>query len=130
MTEFAFSVETIERQVAVDDLKDVASVIHYRMMARDGAPEFSADGYGAVQIGEPDASNFTAFDDVTVEQCKAWTFEALAANPNANRADDAEGDPATAPSIVAEMQAALQAQIDEKKNPSVLPGLPASWAAE
>ena len=130
MTDFSFTIETIERRVAVGDLADVASVMHYRMYARDGAPEFSSDGYGAVQLGEPDASNFTAFDDITVEQCKSWTFEALAANANASRNEDSEGDPATAASIEAEMQAALQAQIDEKKNPSVLPGLPASWAAE
>ena len=130
MTDFAFKVETIERKVSVGDLADVASVIPYRMLAQDGSPQFSSDGYGAVQLGEPDADSFIAFDDLTVEQCKAWVFEALAANANANRADDAEGDPATAASVEAEMQAALQAQIDEKKNPSVPPGLPASWAAE
>jgi len=130
MTDYAFKVETIERRVAVGDLADVATIIHYRMLAQDGAPEFSADGYGAVQIGDPSADSFTAFDDLTVAQCKAWTFEALAANANASRNEDSEGDPATAASIEAEMQAALQKQIDEKKNPTVLPGVPASWAAE
>ncbi len=130
MTDFAFKCETIERRVSVGDLADVATVIHYRMLAQDGAPEFSADNYGSVQIGDPDADNFTAFDEITIEQCKAWVFEKLAENANANRNEDSEGDPATAASVEAAWHASLQKQIDEKKNPSVLPGLPASWAAE
>lgn len=128
MTDFTFQTETTERRVTAGDLKDVVTAIHYRMFAKDG--EFTQDAYGAVRIGEPVADSFVAFDDVTKAQCKTWTFEAMAAEVNAQRADDAEGDPATAASIEADMKAQLQIRIDEKKNPTVLPGLPASWAAE
>ena len=126
MTEYAFKVESLERKPSIGDLKDVVVVIHYRMLAKDG--EYSADGYGAIQIGEPDAAAFTAFDDVTVEECKGWAFSTLAVNQNNGAEEDAEE--VTAADVEAAMKAALDTNIANQKNPPVISGLPTSWAAE
>ena len=75
MTDFTFRCESLDRKAQPDDAgrEGVIVISHYRLVARDG--EYSSDGYGAVQLAEPDGS-FTPFDDVTIAQVKDWTFEA------------------------------------------------------
>ena len=127
MTDFAFKVESFERTPTVGALSDVVTTVHYRMLAQDS--DFHADTYGAVSISDPDPASFVSFDGINENspEPKAWVFDALAENANAGRDENSEGDAATADSVEADMQAGLQAQIDELKNPTSLFGLPKSY---
>ena len=127
MTDFTFRCESLDRKAQPDDAgrEGVIVISHYRLVARDG--EYSSDGYGAVQLAEPDGS-FTPFDDVTIAQVKDWTFEALAKAQNAASGDDVED--ITGAEAEASLQAHLQIKIDNQKQPPILAGVPKSWAAE
>ena len=81
-------------------------VAHYRVDAVDG--EYTAGAYGSLGF-TPDATadDFIAFDDLTKADVIGWVQNALGGAEK-----------------VAEIEAALQAKIDEDKNPTVVAGLP------
>ena len=82
--------------------------IHYRFDLTDG--EYSKGAYGTVSgAGDPNAEGFIAFDSLTEETVKAWVIEALGGQEK-----------------VDEIEAALQAKIEEDKNPTSAVGMP--WA--
>ena len=84
--------------------------IHYRFDLTDG--DYSKGAYGTVSVaGDPNADGFIAFDDLTETTVKAWVTEALGGQEK-----------------VDEIQAALQAKIEEDKNPTSATGMP--WALE
>jgi hypothetical protein len=84
--------------------------IHYRFDLTDG--DYSKGAYGTVSVtGDPNADGFIAFNDLTETTVKAWVTEALGGQEK-----------------VDEIQAALQAKIDEDKNPTSSVGMP--WASE
>ena len=64
-------------------------------------------------IGSPDADNFTAFANVTKDQCKAWVLAVLAE-------EDPERNEDT-------LKAKIDAQIERKKSPPEKVGVPDSW---
>ena len=66
----------------------------------------SAGAYGSVGLSEPDPNNFTPYDQITKEQAIGWLKTAL-------------GD-----EKVASMEMALEAQIQEKLNPTHTSGVP------
>ena len=82
--------------------------IHYRFDLTDG--EYSKGAYGTVSVaGDPNAEGFIAFDSLTEDTVKAWVTEALGGQEK-----------------VDEIEAALQAKIEEDKNPTSAVGMP--WA--
>jgi hypothetical protein len=84
--------------------------IHYRFDLVDG--EYSKGAYGTVSVaGDPNADGFVAYDSLTEETVKAWVTEALGGQEK-----------------VDEIEAALQAKIEEDKNPTSATGMP--WASE
>jgi hypothetical protein len=84
--------------------------IHYRFDLTDG--EYSKGAYGTVSVaGDPNAEGFIAYDDLTETTVKAWVTEALGGQEK-----------------VDEIEAALQAKIEEDKNPTSAVGMP--WASE
>ena len=84
--------------------------IHYRFDLTDG--DYSKGAYGTVSVaGDPNAEGFIAYDDLTETTVKAWVTEALGGQEK-----------------VDEIEAALQAKIEEDKNPTSAVGMP--WAAE
>jgi hypothetical protein len=82
--------------------------IHYRFDLVDG--DYSKGAYGTVSVtGDPNADGFIAFDDLTEETVKTWVVNALGGQGK-----------------VDEIEAALQAKIEEDKNPTSSVGMP--WA--
>jgi hypothetical protein len=67
----------------------------------------TASCYGSVGLGEPNPDNFTPFSELTKEEVVAWVQEALGGEEKVN-----------------EIEAALQAQIDEQRSPSKAAGVP------
>lgn len=66
----------------------------------------SAGAYGSVGFGEPDPNNYTPFDELTKDQVIGWVKDALGAEQ------------------VASIESSLQAQIQEKLNPTHSAGVP------
>ena len=84
--------------------------IHYRFDLTDG--DYSKGAYGTVSVaGDPNAEGFIAYDDLTETTVKTWVTEALGGQEK-----------------VDEIEAALQAKIEEDKNPTSATGMP--WASE
>ena len=84
--------------------------IHYRFDLVDG--DYSKGAYGTVSVtGDPAADGFIAFDSLTEETVKTWVINALGGQEK-----------------VDEIEAALQAKIEEDKNPTSATGMP--WASE
>jgi hypothetical protein len=82
--------------------------IHYRFDLVDG--DYSMGAYGTVSVtGDPNADGFVAFEDLTEETVKGWVVNALGGQEK-----------------VDEIEAALQAKIEEDKNPTSSVGMP--WA--
>jgi len=75
---------------------------HYTVNADNGT--YSAGAYGSLGLERPD--NLIPFDQLTEEMVIGWVKEKF-------------GD-----EKVAEIEAALQAQIDEKTNPTKMAGVP------
>ena len=76
---------------------------HYTVDANDGT--YSAGAYGSVGFQRPE--NLIPFADLTEAQIITWTQEAIGGAEK-----------------VAEIEAALQKQLDEQRAPSVASGLP------
>ena len=80
--------------------------IHYRFDLVDG--EHSKGAYGTVSVtGDPNADGFIAYDSLTEETVKTWVINALGGQEK-----------------VDEIEAALQAKIEEDKNPTSATGMP------
>ena len=92
-----------------DDAQGVV-VAHYKVDGVDG--EHTMGAYGT-QSFTPDseADGYVAFADLTEATVVGWVQEALGGAEK-----------------VAEIESAIQAKIDEQKNPTVRAGLP--WASE
>jgi len=129
MTDFNFHIESLERRVLDTESgkQDAVSVVHWRMLAKDG--EFNANVYGAVPLGAVNPESFVAWSDLTPDHCKGWALAQLAMNKTAE-ANDPDAEVVTPEQMESWLQGVLQTQIDEKKNPSVLPGLPPAWNAD
>ena len=105
MTTFTWTIANLE--YTNDDAQGVV-VAHYRVDGVDG--EHSAGAYGSIGFTpDPEADGYIAFADLTEATVVGWVQEALGGDEK-----------------VGEIEAAIQAKIDEKKNPTVVSGLP--WA--
>lgn len=109
-TTYTWSYDQIERVLLEDSLADVIQTIHWRITGVDG--DFSDTRYGSVGVGAPDATDFTAFADVTQDQVKAWVLAGLESQ------DTTE----------ASLQAGIQESIDVQKTPTTATGNPANWS--
>ena len=103
-----WTISTLERNTSDGGVV----VAHYRVDAVDG--EYTAGAYGSIGF-TPDASadDFIAFDSLTEDTVIGWVQNALGGAEK-----------------VAEIEAALQAKIDEDKNPTITVGLPWATIAE
>ena len=107
MTDFKWSIANTE--YTNDDAKGVV-VAHWRVTGTDG--DHSASAYGTQSFTpDPEADGYIAFADLTEATVIEWVQSALGGAEK-----------------VAEIEAAIQAKIDEQKNPTVVSGLP--WATE
>lgn len=80
-----------------DGLTNVVKVIHWRFDMANG--QYSAWAYGSVALTAPDPASFIPYEDIT----EAWAIEAASSKLN-----------------MGEIRAALDGEIEKKKNPAVV----------
>jgi len=100
-TTFTWAISQLERETA----DGFVFTAHYTVNANDGT--YSSGAYGSIGFQRPD--NLIPFADLTEELVVGWVKEALGGAEK-----------------VIEIEAALQAQIDEQRNPTKAAGVP--WA--
>ena len=101
VTEFTWGIAQLERHTA----DGVVYTAHYTINANDGT--YSSGAYGSVGLEQPDPDNIIPFAELTPELMIGWTKEKLGGEEK-----------------VAEIETALQAQIDEQHAPTKAQGLP------
>ena len=99
-TTFSWSIANLERHTA----DGVVFTVHYTVNAEDGT--YSTGAYGSLGLEAPEPDTMTPFDDLTKEIVVGWVK---------NKFGDEK---------VAEIETALQAQLDEKHAPTKAVGLP------
>jgi hypothetical protein len=102
-TTFEWGVAQMERHTA----DGAVMTVHYTVDADDGT--YSAGAYGSVGLEQPDPEAMIPYADLTPETVIDWVQEKLGGTEK-----------------VDEIQAALQAQIDEQRTPTTAQGMP--WA--
>jgi len=85
----------------------VITTLHYTVNATDEDGTYSVGAYGSIGLEAPDASDMVAYDNVTEAQAVSWAQAAIGG------ADK-----------VAEIHAALDAQLAEKRTPTTGTGTP------
>jgi hypothetical protein len=99
-TTFTWNVAQMERHTA----DGIVFTVHYTVDANDGT--YSAGAYGSVGLEQPE-DNVIPYADLTPEVVIGWVKEKLGGEEK-----------------VAEIEAALQAQLDEQHAPTKAAGLP------
>ena len=102
VTEFTWAIAQMERHSA----DGIVFTVHYTVAANDGT--YASSAYGSLGLEAPE-SDPIPFADLTPEIVTGWVKDKFGAEK------------------VAEIEAALQAQIDEQRTPTKAQGLP--WAA-
>ena len=101
-TTFTWTVNTLERTVA----DGIVSVVHYSVSANDGT--YSAGAYGSIGLDAPAEGDDTIpYADLTEATCVGWAQDKLGGAEK-----------------IAEIEAALQAQIDQQRTPVTATGKP------
>lgn len=92
-----------------EGLEDVVFQIHWRRNATevDGDKAYFADTYSVLSVAAPSEDSFIPYEDLTEDMVIAWLEEGL---------------------NVETIDASLDAQIEEQKNPKVVT-LPLPWTA-
>jgi hypothetical protein len=98
VTVTTWAIANLERETA----DGFVFTAHYTVNAKDDT--YSAGAYGSIGFERPD--NLIPFADLTEGEVVSWVQEALGAEK------------------VAEVEAALQAQLDEQRNPTKAAGVP------
>ena len=99
-TSFTWAIANIERHTA----DGAVFAVHYTVNADDGT--YSAGAYGSLGLEAPDPDSMIPFDNLTEEIVVGWVKDKFGEEK------------------VAEIEAALQAQLDEKHAPTKAAGLP------
>jgi hypothetical protein len=99
-TVFTWGVAQMERILA----DGIVFTVHYTINANDGT--YSSGAYGSVGLEAPEG-NVIPYADLTQEIVVGWTKSKLGGDEK-----------------VAEIQAALQAQIDQQRTPTTAAGVP------
>jgi hypothetical protein len=99
-TVFNWRVANLERETA----EGVVFTVHYTISAEDGT--YSSGAYGSIGLEPPDPETMIPFAQLTEEIVVGWVKEKLTEEK------------------VEEIEAALQAQLDEQHAPSKASGVP------
>ena len=102
VTSFTWNIANLERETE----DGFVFTAHYTVSAADGT--YSAGAYGSIGFERPES--LIPFADLTEEQVIGWVKEALGGDEK-----------------VAEIEAALQSQINQQRTPTKASGTP--WAA-
>tara|TARA_R100001463_G_scaffold3552_3_gene14365 strand:- start:3683 stop:4033 length:351 start_codon:yes stop_codon:yes gene_type:complete len=112
---YTWEFPTLDTVPTEGDLKDVIKTIHWRVIAvsdseKDATGAYlSASIYGATSAGEAD-SDFTAFDSITKDWCKARVLKKL------GKTED-------------ELKAQLDTEINNLVSPAIVSKTPSGWSA-
>jgi hypothetical protein len=98
-TEYTWGVAQMERQT-----NGIVFTVHYTVAASDGT--YSSSAYGSIGLEQPEG-NVIPYADLTPEIVIGWVQEKLGGTEK-----------------VDEIQAALQAQIDQQRTPTTAQGMP------
>jgi hypothetical protein len=99
-TTFTWAVANMEHYTS----DGVVFTIHYTVNAEDGT--YSSSAYGSVGLEKPDAGEMIPYADLTEEIVVGWVKDHFGEEK------------------VTEIEAALQAQLDQQHAPTTAPGLP------
>ena len=99
-TEYTWGIANLERHTA----DGIVYVVHYTVAAGDGT--YSSSAYGSIGLEQPEG-NVIPYSDLTPEIVIGWVQEKLGGTEK-----------------VDEIQAALQAQIDQQRTPTTAQGMP------
>jgi hypothetical protein len=102
-TTFTWKIANAERTLS----NGMITVLHYTVDAFDGT--YRAGAYGSAGLDPVDEEEMVAYADLDEETCVEWVKEKIGGDEK-----------------VEEIEAALQAQIDQQKTPTTGTGLP--WA--
>ena len=110
MTNYKFIISQLDTAPQDGNLHDVVKVIHWRYQATEivGDKTYTAEVYSSYGCAQPSDTDFTAYPDLTEEQVVSWLEGGL---------------------DVSSLQANIDAQIENQKNPPIVNlGLP--WQNE
>ena len=107
-----WNVVSLDATKTVGSLSDVVTTVHWT--ASDSETVGSGDSavvhtgylYGVVNIADPNASSFTAYDSITKDNAIAWAKAALGSDE------------------VTALETEIAAKINESKTPTVSAGVP------
>ena len=102
VTTFTWAIANMEHYTS----DGVVFTIHYTVNAEDGT--YSSGAYGSVGLEKPEPDNMIPYADLTEEIVVGWLKDHFGEEK------------------VTEIEAALQAQLDQQHAPTTAPGLP--WA--
>ena len=105
VTEYTWGIAQLERHTA----DGVVYCCHYTINASNGT--YASSAYGSIGLEQPDPDNLIPFANLTKDLVISWTKNELSKGlGNENK--------------VAEIEAALQKQIDEQRAPTKAQGVP------
>lgn len=107
-TNFTWGIANLERNTA----DGMVQTIHYVVDARSSDGAYTSGAYGSVGLEPANPDSMVPYADLTPEQCVSWVQEKLGGAEK-----------------VSEIEAALQAQIDEQRAPTKAAGVPWATAA-
>lgn len=100
---YTWSVSQCDRVLA----SGLVTTVHYNVVAETEDGVYRTNAYGSVGLEAPDEEDMIAYDSLTEAQCVSWVQQTIGG------ADK-----------VAEIHAALDAQLTEKRTPTIGKGTP------
>lgn len=114
MTTITWKVSSLDYVVSKDGLDNVATVVHWRCTGEDADGNVGSS-YGTKALPDASSDDFMPWEKINEETVLGW----LMADMATNKMDDT-------PTEQEAVEASVQAQIDEKANPTRGTGTP--WA--
>lgn len=105
MTTYVWKIAQLDTAPSLDGLTNVVKTAHYTVDAIDG--DYQVGAYGSVGFSDPDPATFKPYDELTEAEVIEWVKGKL---------------------DVAEVEASLDAGIENKKNPPIVQK-PLPWVA-
>ena len=106
MTNYTWTISSMETAPSEDGLTDVVKTIHWRYKGVDG--DYQAEVYSSYSCPSPSSTDFTAYEDLTEADVIGWLEAGI---------------------DVDSMKASIDSQIEGLKNPPIVT-LPLPWVSQ
>ena len=106
MTNYTWTISSMETAPSEDGLTDVVKTIHWRYKGVDG--DYQAEVYSSFACPSPSSTDFTAYEDLTEADVIGWLEAGI---------------------DVDAMKASIDSQIEGLKNPPIVT-LPLPWVSQ